>query len=220
MKLFESLAFNAKVCEAELESFRNLLATKDELSERDDILPFFRKSPNLSGLIGLGWPRMLMPNRIAYEFDIFGNFRADLAVGTFKEDNKRNSFIFIEFEDAKANSIFKKSNRVYKDWSTRFEHGFSQLVDWSYALEDLVKSDQFEDRFGSRRINYEMLLVIGRSQFLTPADVRRIEWRTTNITLNSRHVHFFTYDDLFEDLSYRYEILQGLDFSSPGLSAE
>lgn len=215
MKFFEGLSFDTKACASQLEEFETLLNTKGELSERNDILPLFNRSPSLSGLIGMNWPGMSMPNRIAFEFDIFGNYRADLALGLFKENDKRNAFLFIEFEDARPNSIFRQVNRSKRDWASRFEHGFSQLIDWSYALDDAEKSDTFEDRFGSRRIRYEMLLVIGRSQYLTPQDLRRIEWRVDNVQVDGHRIYVSTYDDLLEDLSYRFEVLQSQSSNLP-----
>ncbi len=39
-------------CQADLDAFERLLSTKPELSERGDILPFFKAHPHLAALLG------------------------------------------------------------------------------------------------------------------------------------------------------------------------
>jgi hypothetical protein len=64
--------------------------------------------------------------RIAREFSIFGDHKADLVVG----DIKNRQFCFVEFEDAKRTSIFNIAGaKATPDWSTRYHRGFSQLID-------------------------------------------------------------------------------------------
>jgi len=50
------------VCRTDLDAFEDLLTAKPELSERDDVLPFFRDHPNLSALLG-----SYNPNVTAYD---------------------------------------------------------------------------------------------------------------------------------------------------------
>ena len=59
----------------------------------------------------------------------FGDFACDVAAG----DSEANAFTLIEFEDAQEYSIFsrRQEGKAMKRWSSRFEHGFSQLVDWA-----------------------------------------------------------------------------------------
>lgn len=40
-------------------------------------------------------------------------------------------------------------------------------------------------------INYEGILVAGRNSFLDESKRKRLEWRSKNVVINSRHVHFF-----------------------------
>ena len=51
-------------------------------------------------------------------------------------DASSHAYCFIEFEDATETSIFKKTPKLTPEWSPRFEHGFSQLVDWILWLEN------------------------------------------------------------------------------------
>jgi hypothetical protein len=59
----------------------------------------------------------------------------------------------VEFEDAASKSIFvSKSGKNTPEWSSRFEKGFTQILDWFWKLDDLEKTDAFEDRFTARNI--------------------------------------------------------------------
>jgi Domain of unknown function (DUF4263) len=63
---------------------------------------------------------------LAFQFPFFGDFTADLLLG----NKKAGEFCVVEFEDGREDSIFKKQpKRGNPEWSTRFEHGFSQLTD-------------------------------------------------------------------------------------------
>ncbi len=128
MTPLEHLTFSKKVAEEELAQFKQLLDAHSHsaLNEREHIVPFFRGHRQLAALIGVRNPDIIKLDRIAFEFDIFGDYKADLVVG----DSHNHQYCFVEFEDATATSIFKKSARAMPDWSHRFEHGFSQIIDW------------------------------------------------------------------------------------------
>src|SRR5689334_63352 len=102
MKKFLDIQFDPKSCRAELKEFADLLKAKQELSENKDILPFFRKHQQLSALVGLYHPNIVVADRLAYEFQLFGDFVADMVVG----DHARGAYCFIEFEDGRRDSIF------------------------------------------------------------------------------------------------------------------
>ncbi|QTA86587.1 Shedu anti-phage system protein SduA domain-containing protein [Desulfonema magnum] len=126
MKDFETLEFDIKKCMKEMDDLKILLDSKSDISEKDDILPFFRQRKHLSAFTGSFNPNISVCDKIAYEFDIWGDFKTDLAVG----DSYSKAYCFVEFEDAKKDSVFRKvANRATTEWSPRFEHGLSQLVD-------------------------------------------------------------------------------------------
>ena len=81
MKELQSFQLDFARCGAELDEFRQLLDVKSELSERKDVLPFFRKRPNLGALMGLLAADVITPDRLAFEFSIFGDFTCDVAIG-------------------------------------------------------------------------------------------------------------------------------------------
>ena len=134
MKDFRPVNFDPPQCRRELDLFRSLLTSKEELSERDDIQPLFKASSQLSAFVGTCFPNIGPANRLAYEFDVFGDFTADIVIG----NSERNVFCAIELEDAHQNSIFNKlESRAAKEWGRRFDHGFGQLVDWFFSFDDL-----------------------------------------------------------------------------------
>jgi Domain of unknown function (DUF4263) len=136
MSTFSPVPINKKQIRADLKDFRALLDDpgRPDLSESKDILPFFKGHPQLCAFMGTYNPSIVDFKNIvtASEFDIFGDHVADLAVG----DTTRHQYCFIEFEDARASSIFRKVSKATPEWAPRFEHGFSQLLDWILWIEN------------------------------------------------------------------------------------
>jgi Domain of unknown function (DUF4263) len=168
------------------------------LEEQKHILPFFRQHRNIAALIGHLYSDCVRIDRIAYEFDIFGDHAADLVVG----DASRRNYSFIEFEDAAPDSIFRREGK--KDtlaWGPRFERGYSQIMDWFWKLDDLSRTDTLRHRFeDARTIRYHGLLVIGRTPHLEPLERARLSWRRDRVVVDSKHIYCVTFDELRDDL--------------------
>jgi len=177
----------------DLDAFDALLARKADLDEAKDVLPFFRDHPQLTALLGL-YGDMVYFDRLAYELDLDGQFRADAVVG----DWERRRYLLIEFEDANAHSIFRRTGRRTGMWAPRFQDGYSQLVDWLCLLDGQENTPQQEDRFGARSIHVSGLLIIGRdgSSFVGSGDRRRFEWWRDHVVVNSCPVTCCTYDEI------------------------
>lgn len=203
MKSLEKFTLNLPKCRRELADFRELLDRQGGLSERDEVLPFFKTHRHIAALIGAYNPRINRFDRIASEFDLFGDYTCDLAIG----DSTSHNFCFVEFEDASPNSVFiKKRGKATPEWSPRFEHGFSQILDWFRILEDQQRTAQFKARLGAETIQYLGLLVIGRRQFLDDAQYQRMRWRSEQVAVGARQVHCITFDELFQTLSLKLDI--------------
>jgi hypothetical protein len=178
--------------------------SKQELKEWDDILPFFAAHEQLIALMGTYNPKIENFDRIATEFDIFGDHTADFAIG----DSKKHQYCFVEFEDATETSIFKKSAKTTPDWSPRFEHGSSQIIDWILWLDNQRGTAAYTSRFGVAAIQFVAVLVIGRDRFLEkPLHRDRLVWRSEHVVVASRKVNCITYDQLSRELSTRLKIL-------------
>jgi hypothetical protein len=199
MKNFEEHAFDLTACRNEVLELRELLR-RPVLKEQEHIRPFFRRRRHLSALCGLYNPGIARFDRLAWEFPLFGDWSCDLVVG----DSVKETFSFIELEDAGPNSIFvwqgKKSTR---EWSPQLDHGCSQIIDWFYKLRDAEKSDELEARFGQRSIDYTGTLIIGRDRYLDTGERARLDWRRHQVLVNSRRIQCVSFDELLEDLLYR-----------------
>jgi Shedu protein SduA, C-terminal len=199
-KEFKKILFDPVQCRKEAEELRDFLATTTQLQERKQVIPCFKERLQLSAFLGSYHPEIVRYDLVAHELPLFGDFVADLVVG----DSKNSAFAFIEFEDASAESIFVK-RKATPDWSSRFEHGFSQLVDWFFKLHEQGQTVEFEDKFGSRTIRHVGILVIGRTEHLGKREEQRLRWRQEYVLLNSKQVYCKTFDQLRDDLLDRLE---------------
>jgi hypothetical protein len=203
LKPLDSFNFDVRKCIAELDEFEKLLE-REELRESQDILPFFKSNLHLSAFIASYIAEIVRFDRIKHEFMVFNDFRADLVVG----DSVNRTYCFIEFEDATRNSIFVESSRSTSDWSSRFEHGFSQIVDWFWKLDDFRNTAQSRAIFDSDSINFYGMLIIGRESFLSPIDKNRLRWRLNKVLIDSQKIICITFDQLARDLKDRLSLYQ------------
>ncbi len=204
---FTDVAFDPKQCRAEIDEFGALLRAKAELSEKYDIQPFFKGRAQLSAFIGSSAPNIGAATQICFEYNFFGDYAADLVIG----DKARRRFCVIELEDGRLQSIFKPSpagnTRV---WSTRFEHGYSQIIDWYTMLDDLKKSQRFKRDFGDGHIRFSAMLIIGRDAGLSePHDRFRLDWRTDKVTVDSNSVACVTFDELHRHMDQHLQLVAG-----------
>jgi hypothetical protein len=194
-------ALDPRAAHAEIEELRVLLESHDPLKEtafRD----FFRARPHATALIGPYTPSVKRLDLLAYEYPLFGEFRCDLAIA----DSVTRACTFVELEDAGSRSLFvKHGDKSSREWSPRFEHGFSQVVDWFYKLQDMTGTATMEARFGRRAIDYTGVLVIGRDRHMNTGEDDRLRWRRDHVIVNSKRVFCVTYDELLADLTYRLD---------------
>lgn len=206
MKSFVPLNWSLASATTEAAELRTLLTEKEILDERKDILPFFNRRPHLAALCAFYSPYQAIPNRIAFEFDLFGDFQCDLVVGTWESE-----YCFVEFENADHDSIFTvKKGKSTPEWSSRFEKGYSQVADWFHKLSDMNSTTEFVARFGKRDVRYHGLLVIGRDGRLERREVGRLQWRRDRMILDSRKIHCVTFDEFLRDAEERLETLLAL----------
>ena len=121
MKKFDTHSLNSTLYEKELTDFKNLLDSKPELSEKHDILPFFKERPNLSSQIATLHTHINKTDKLAYEFDLFGDFSADIAVGD--THSIPSVLLNLKMRERKVYSLKKAENT-----NTSF------LRDWNMAL--------------------------------------------------------------------------------------
>lgn len=202
-KEFTDIAFTLAEFRKELERFRALLKSKAILGERE-LQGFFDESLHLTACMGFAAGLGIgIAKQVASQFGLMGDFTADLAFGT-----REKGFCLVELEDADPASVLDKvGKKATKEWARRFEHGFSQLVDWFCLLDGQKNTPAFHKYFGYGHIDFVGLLLVGRTEGLTDDDVRRLRWRKHNVVVASHHVFCMTYDELYEGLKEAYELL-------------
>lgn len=199
MKNLQAHTLNPADARAQWDDFSKLLSTKPTLSERTDVLPFFKLRKDLSLLICNYFPRIRTADRFAHEFTIYGDFVADLIVG----DSDAGHYLLIEFEDGTPDSIFRaKGKKATPDWSPRFEGAHSQLVDWLWKLEDMRSTSHFQSTFGSRRAVFQGLIVIGKDMNLASQEVDRLKWRISRTKVDSNSLECVSFNQLRDDLDH------------------
>jgi hypothetical protein len=92
MKNLQQHLFDPKKCRADWKDYAALLAKETILSERNDVLPFFKKRNDLCLLICTYFPKITAPDRYAHEYRIDSDFVADLIVG----DGSLHRYLLVE----------------------------------------------------------------------------------------------------------------------------
>ena len=198
MKDFLDMQLDYSKAKTELGELKALISSSDNLGEASDLQPFFNTRQNLMGLIGWLIPSLGDAKKYALQFDLFGDFRTDIAIG----NPDRTMFCLIELEDMNRESIFLKNSgsRHQSVWSNRFLSGISQVIDWEWKMEDMMKDDEMEIKFGNLRVNYHNLLILGHSKFLSAAEKLRLKWLTHKTFYKSHRFTVYTYDQLVSDI--------------------
>lgn len=200
MRTFVPIGLDLAVLTQELDELDAFLARYR--TERDEIAPFFKARHHLSASLSLTNSAVEVPNRVAFELDLFGDFACDVAAG----DSDANAYTLVEFEDAQRFSIFTRleAGKTMKRWSSRFEHGFSQLVDWAWRMSaEGTSSAAFRRIFGDGEPTIHLLLVVGRDSDLTRDDLARLRWRAHHTSLGAFRMSCFTFDGVLQSVRRR-----------------
>jgi hypothetical protein len=199
-----TLDIDLDTCKNDLIEFQALLNSDDELDETP-FLQFFRSHPHLILLMGnLG---LQESSHYKAEFNLFNEFRADFAIS----NREQNSYVFVEFEEATKYCIFEPVGNspgiIRFQWSKIFEHGYSQIIDWFYRLDDFAETKKFKEHFSVDEIDYSGYLVIGRKKSSIPnfGYQARLDWRSKKILVNGRSVICLTYDELYIELQRKID---------------
>lgn len=207
MKNLQPHAIDPRLCRLEWNDFSKLIASKPVLSEQNDVLPFFKKRQDLSLLICNYFPQIKIPDRFAHEYEIDGDFVADLVVG----DSSVHQYLLVEFENGTADGVFKrKGNKATPDWAPRFEGAYSQLTDWLWKLEDKRSTADFVNTFGNRRAKFQGLIVIGKDMNLSQQEKDRLKWRMDRTIIDSSAISSISFNELCDDLDHWLKAFHGV----------
>lgn len=145
------------------------------------------------------FPNIRTPDHFAHEYEIDGDFVADLIVG----DSKAHNYLLVEFENGAPDSIFNLNGRkATPNWARRIEGAYSQLTDWLWKLEDKRSTADFTNTFGDRRAKFHGLIVIGKNMNLSQQESDRLKWRMDRTMIDSSAVSVVSFDDLADDLDF------------------
>jgi hypothetical protein len=205
-KEFKDITFSPVEFKKELEKFEALLKLKPILEE-NEIQDFFDNARNLTAYVGIGAGLgMSIAKQVESQLVLMGDFIVDIAFGT-----REKAFCLVELEDGDPKSVLTKVGprekpKATKEWGRRFEHGFSQLVDWFCLLDGQKGTPDFQKYFGYGHIDFVGLLLVGRNEGLSQDDVRRLRWRKHHVLVDSHPVFCMTYDELYEGLKETFEL--------------
>lgn len=206
MPSLDDAEFNTGQLDAQLHALDELLAQNGTLSERDDVLPFFRDNRQIALALSLFHSDMGVPDRIGFEYGINGRFVADIVVG----NSKKGIFLFVEVENPSDDSIFKMKGRNTSYWSPVFHDGFTQLVDWTYALFDLASEKDRQLQFGSMSPSLMPMLIIGRESALSGEESDRLKWHNQHVTLRSNRVRVLLFDEIVARIREKVKLFRSL----------
>src|SRR6266446_6624125 len=196
---FQPHSLDEALCRQQVQELKALLDGAADIGEAV-FHDFFEPRSHLRAMVGRLNSVLLSPDRLAWQYPIFGDFRCDFAIG----DWARKAYTFVEFEDARPNSLFvKQGEKATRAWSSRFDGGYSQIIDWFYKLHVMTDTPDMAARLGKRSIRYTGVMIVGRDQHLQPGERLRLEWRQDHVVVNSRHIVCLTYDQLLDDLLFR-----------------
>ncbi len=203
MKDLRSHLLDPSNCRKEWNEFAALLAAKSALSEQSDVLPFFKRRQDLSLLLCHYFPKIRTPDRFAHEYQIDGDFVADLVVG----DSSAEHYLLVEFENGASDSVFRqRGKKATPEWTPRFEGAYSQLTDWLWKLEDKRSTADFANTFGSRRATFQGLIVIGKDMNLAQQERDRLKWRMDRTMIDSNAISTVSFDELSADLNHWLQV--------------
>ena len=168
---------------AMLDSYRQLL---DQPPENEEVLQQFMQNH----------PELLCPS--------YGRVWPKLALGDKKTDfvfrEAAGDYLLVELEPS-TDSLFRKDGHA----SAKLTHAQGQILDWKRYLEDNLATVQRELELTGMSSNPSSLIVIGRSESLTPDNSRKL----TTAENSTPKMRIMTYDDVYDNAKAVIENLLG-----------
>jgi hypothetical protein len=191
--LLQPFEINEAAARQELATLKKWMDEHEWFIERD-IVKKLRETKYLCGYLGKLSP-LAIPTHMQFEVSLLGAFRADLVVG----DLIKQRYVFIEFEGGSKNSIYSSSEaNQMRSWGREFSKGWSQLMDWSWAMRE--RNDILGAALGSAKPHATYYLVCGRDAcFSGPTktvDEERYKWLSDNAIIAGGQLICMTYDSM------------------------
>ncbi len=212
MILFKNVDFDLDQCQKELDEVKAIFNGCPDIPETDrksrgnhteGLQTIFKKRSQLFALMG-----KIIFGEFAKKWNDevkFGNYRADFIIASKNE----KQVCLIEFEDATTESIFSVKTESTKtktyEWSSRFDHGYSQILDWKYYATEEKAS--ITNDFSTPPKKLEFALVVGWEKHLQPSNLQsRYDFRKNKVVINSGTFYCWNFDSLVEELQEKLHV--------------
>lgn len=207
---FKDIIFDKVQCQKEINDVKVLFSntpdideTKGKGSYSGGLQGIFRNRTQLFALMG-----KIVFGEIATKWNDevkFGNFRADFIIA----NDKKNKVCLIEFENAKMESIFRKKTHSDKtityEWAPRFEHGYSQILDWKYY--SIEEKTSLKNDFQVHPKEIEFALCIGWNKHLQQSNFQeRFDFRKNKVTVESKTFYCMCFDSFVDELQEKLNL--------------
>lgn len=201
--VFETITFDLKAAEIELNSFKVWLAGKSFVGETEIVAEIAARR-QMSCLLGaiLGIPPA---DRIKFELTMKGIFRTDLVLG----NSASQIFALIEFEPAERTSVFKRGTAQYRYWGSALEHGFGQIIDWAWVRDDHPNDTILHATFGGPIKKSAFAVVCGRSAGISAGmEQQRFDHRRHLVGIAGHSAQIMTYDEMVQKMDEHLALLK------------
>jgi hypothetical protein len=192
---FELIRFDLRVADSDLISFKAWLDRVTFVAEAV-IVAEVKARRHMACLLAstLGLPA---PDMIKFELALKGMFRTDLVLG----NHGQRKFGLIEFEDAGANSIFRRGTAQYRFWAPRLEHGFGQILDWAWVRADHPHDSVLVSGFGGTITTSAYAVICGRDASLRDdVERKRFRHRGDHLKVEGQPALVLTYDEMIRSM--------------------
>jgi hypothetical protein len=115
----------------------------------------------------------------------------------------------VEFQTGTDPIFIRKAGKCTLEWSSEFEAGFSQLIDWFWALDYMKQTPKYKANFHPNNDEPPVIwpMLIGcRGNGLDYYEKVRLRWRTDKVLIDSKMVFSLTYDLLCQQLADRINL--------------
>lgn len=197
MKTVIQRPYDSNQAKTQLAALQQLFSGGMIRKERAEILPEFRKSRD--AVMAAATLFNFSPTLYAEELDLIGDFKADFAVSDNRDGE--STTLLIECEGAATNAAFKQRNDApYRVMGNKLFEGFGQIVDWLHCIEDLRGTSKLASTLAlphTEATNVHGLVLVGLDLDLTPDEIKRLGWLSSNLQVGRSRVHVMTYSTFF-----------------------
>ncbi len=174
------------------------------------LLAFFNQHPALilvmSDFVSMSYMAI---DALEFEFELSQNLTCDVAFGS----SEHNTYCLAKLGSLDRNALFNNNQDNRGEFSNQFERNYGQIIDWLYEIDRIKRlPSEVTPLFASENPNISVLLIIGRSEFLSQDEQDRLKWRVEKTWIDSVNIKCITYDALLEHFKFIIERRKKLSY--------